>query len=332
MPRLYSNLGGGTLLNPISAGAVSLTLNSGAGATLPNPAAGDFFDVALQQTASGPVEFVRCTARSGDVLTITATANAYTAGALVENRLPASALAEFEDVRELTRYGSPLVWNGAGGTDAGIYADGGVAPGSDGTATARAQAQTNLFTSQRRVARVSLTTAGSNTGWNGTAVFSRGSNPGNGGFLLIHEFGISDGAAVADARMFVGLSQNSIGNVNPSTLLNIVGVGSDNGETTLSIMHNDGTGAATKVALGANFPCNTQNVDWYRFELWAQPNAATINYRVTRRNTGNVAEGTVTTDLPVNTAYLFPILRRNNGATALAVSLDLGYARMYPSL
>jgi hypothetical protein len=332
MPRLYSNIGGGTLLNPISAGAVSSTLNSGAGATLPNPAPGDFFDVALQQTAGGPVEFVRCTARSGDVLTHTPTANAYTAGAFVENRLPASALAEFEDVRELVRYGNPLVWNGNGGVDAGIYATGGISPGSDGTATARAQAQTNLFAGQRRIARVSATTAGSNAGWNGQALFARGSNPGNGGFLVITEFGISDAAPVADARNFIGLSQNSIGNVNPSTLLNIVGVGSDNGETTLSIMHNDGTGAATKIALGANFPCNTQNVDWYRFELWALPNAATINYRVTRRNTGNAAEGILSTDLPINTAYLFPILRRNNGATALAVSLDMSYTRMVPSL
>lgn len=36
-----------------------------------------------------------------------------------------------------------------------------------------------------------------------------------------------------------------IGNVNPSTLLNMVGIGFDSGQTTLRLLRNDGSGAAT---------------------------------------------------------------------------------------
>ena len=106
-------------------------------------------------------------------------------------------------------------------------------------------------------------------------------------------FGISDAAAVANARMFVGLNTTtaSMSNAEPSSQTNCIGLGADAGETTFSIMHNDGSGAATKIALGANFPADTRNADIYALTLTAQPGAATVEYLVERYNSDPVTPG-----------------------------------------
>ena len=195
-----------------------------------------------------------------------------------------------------------------------------------GTATARNIATTNFFTMARRIGYVSAATAGSSAGTrHGINMWIRGDAAGKGGFLYSARFGVSDAAAVADARLFVGMQASTavIGNVNPSTLANIIGVGCDNAQTTLRIMHNDGAGAATTIDLGANFPSNTLSTDLYELTLYCAPNASSVFYRVERLNTGHVAEGTITTDLPANTTLLSPQIWRNNGATAAAVGIDI---------
>lgn len=138
-------------------------------------------------------------------------------------------------------------------------------------------------------------------------------------------FGCSDAATVADARSFYGFrdTAGNTGNVNPSTLLNIIGMGTDAGEANFSIMHNDGSGTATKIPLGSDFPDHTLSVDVYELALFAPPNASFVNYQVTRLNTGNVATGTITTDLPSNTTFLAWQMYRSNNTTALAVGVDL---------
>ena len=90
----------------------------------------------------------------------------------------------------------------------------------------------------------------------------------------------------------------------------------------LQIVTRDGTTAQT-IDLGASFPGNSLSADLYELMLYAPPNGTTIDYRVERLNSGNVAEGTLTTNLPVSTALLNPKLWRCNNATALAVGIDL---------
>jgi hypothetical protein len=147
-------------------------------------------------------------------------------------------------------------------------------------------------------------------------------------------FGISDPAPVANARMFVGLNTQNASipnNTVTSSQLNCIGLGTDSGETTFSIMHNDGAGTATKIPLGANFPADTSNADIYAFTLIAQPGAATVEYLVERYNSDPVtpdatASGSIGTDLPSATTGLQFHFWRNNGATALAASFDFfGY-------
>jgi hypothetical protein len=203
----------------------------------------------------------------------------------------------------------------------------GIAPAAAvGTATARNPASTNLFASTKRIGYVSAATAGSSAEIAATrGQYWRGNAAGLGGFHLIARFGLSSAAAVAGQRCFVGLAATvaALPNADPSAIVDMVGVGNDSADTALQVMHNDGTGTATKVALGANFPANTLSADLYELQLFCAPNSGSIDYRVERLNTGHVASGTLAADLPASGAFLCPHLWVNNGATAAACAIDL---------
>jgi hypothetical protein len=199
----------------------------------------------------------------------------------------------------------------------------GFAESATGTATSRTVATTNLFTSMCRLGYVSAATAGASAGTrHGLLQFWRGNAAGLGGFFYLARFGIAQ--FQTNLRAFVGLygTATAIGNVNASTLLNMVGLAVDSGQTTWRMMTNDGSGTATATDLGANFPANTSASDIYELALWCAPNAGSINYRVERLNAGFVAEGVLSSDLPVNTALLAPQIWVNNGTTAAAVAID----------
>jgi hypothetical protein len=196
-----------------------------------------------------------------------------------------------------------------------------------GTTTARNVATTNLMTAIRRLGYVSAATAAASAGVrHGALQFYLGNATGRGGFFYVSRFGVSHAAAVADARGFVGLLNSAavIGNVNPSTLLNMIGVAWDNAQTTLRIMSNDATGVATSVDLGANFPSNTLSADMYELRLFATPNSSRVYWSVERLGTSFIAEGVITADLPAANTLLSPQVWINNGATALAVGIDIG--------
>lgn len=167
----------------------------------------------------------------------------------------------------------------------------------------------------------------------GTALITIGNaaNPPLGGFLKILRFGISDAAAVTDARMFMGVSSSISAptNVEPSTLTNVIGIGHGASDTTMKIYYG-GSVAQTPIDLGSNFPSNTRSVDVYELALFAPPNADNIvHYQVTRLNTGHTASGTLTaatpgTQLPLSTTLLcHQYGYRTNNATALAVAIDV---------
>lgn len=78
MPEQFANRPESTLASGLAAGAVSLTVATGGGAKF--PATGDFSVLLQDVTVSTTYELVKCTARSGDVLTITATTLAWDAG------------------------------------------------------------------------------------------------------------------------------------------------------------------------------------------------------------------------------------------------------------
>ena len=199
------------------------------------------------------------------------------------------------------------------------------------TATARNVATTSLFTRTRRIGFVSAAGAGSMAYMHvNVAQVTVGDGSGNGGFYKICRFGISDAAAVATARMFVGVSSTTANptNVDPSTQTYQIGMGHGNGDTTFKIYYG-GSAAQTAIDLGANFPCNTRSTDLYDLALFAPPNSNnTVYYEVTRINTGHVATGTLTgtagTALPDSTTLLtYHRAWRTNNATALACAFDV---------
>jgi hypothetical protein len=105
MGQLFTNFGYSTLASGIASGDTSLSVASGAGARFPSPvtAAGDFFDLVIEEASPADAinparEIVRCTARSGDALTTIArgqegtAARAWLAGDKVELRLVAGTV------------------------------------------------------------------------------------------------------------------------------------------------------------------------------------------------------------------------------------------------
>lgn len=98
MPRLFTNNAATTLAAGIASGATSITVVDGS--KFPTPSGTDYFDIVLTQAGLTETswETVRCTARSGNTLTVTrgveGTAAAWASGDKVELRMTAGFLAE----------------------------------------------------------------------------------------------------------------------------------------------------------------------------------------------------------------------------------------------
>jgi hypothetical protein len=129
------------------------------------------------------------------------------------------------------------------------------------------------------------------------------------GFLFVGEFGIADTNYAVGAHNFWGLTSSianlaigTISNSQPSALANIIALANDSGDANLQIMHNDASGTATKIDLGSNFPANRTSgavsTAMYHVRFYNAPGSSEVSYRVENRETGDVAEGTITTNLP----------------------------------
>lgn len=193
-----------------------------------------------------------------------------------------------------------------------------------GTAVARTIVSSNILTRMTRLGFTSAATAGQLTGVReAVAKFTTGAGNGLGGFFARYRFGVSDAATVAGARMFLGLSATTGAptNVEPTTLLNCVGVAQLSTSNNLNIVFGNAT-AKPAIDLGSNFPANT-NSDAYELVLFA-PNAGGVYYQVNRLNTAYAASGYLaSTDTPVSSTMLCHQIWRTNNATALAVAIDV---------
>lgn len=193
-----------------------------------------------------------------------------------------------------------------------------------GTATARTITTASLLNRMTRLGYVSVATAGSLSGAReAVAKFTTGAGGGLGGFFIRYRFGVSDAASVTGARMFVGLSATTAAptNVEPSALLNCVGVAQLSSSSNLQLVFGTAT-AKTPIDLGTDFPANSVN-DAYELVLFA-PNGGGIWYQVTRLNTAYVTQGFLaSTDVPLSSTLLCHQIWRSNNATALSVGIDI---------
>ena len=193
-----------------------------------------------------------------------------------------------------------------------------------GTATTRTITVSNVLTRMTRLGFVSAATAGQLAG--GREAFGKftvGAGGGLGGFFIRYRFGVSDAATVAGARMFVGLSATTTAptNVEPTSLLNCVGVAQLSSSTNLQLVYANGA-VKPVIDLGSNFPANS-TADAYELVLFA-PITGGVYYQVTRLNTPYMTQGFLpSTDTPLASTLLCHQLWRCNNATALAVGLDI---------
>ena len=190
--------------------------------------------------------------------------------------------------------------------------------GFGGASSNGAIASTNLLTSLPRL--VLTTGAGANSDFrvSGTPIaWWLGNASGLGGFRAEFDYGVV--TTQTTMRIVCGLGAAALTCTgDPSALTNFVAMACDAGDTNMQIMHNDGSGTATKVDLGSSFP-KTANVV-YRVALEAAANGSTVDYTVTRLDSAATATGTLSTNLPSSTTFLQPTVGVGNGSTAAAAA------------
>jgi len=171
---------------------------------------------------------------------------------------------------------------------------------------------TDFSTKQIRLRYYSTTVSGGRyTGTRGSALLWYI----HGGFRYICDFRISDTSYASDCQQFYGmagqttdLAYGGVGLTQVSTLTNLIGVGNDGSDANLQIIHNDSSGNATKIDLGADFPSNrtvgAASSTMYSVTLYNPPTSSNVRYMVVNNGTGAVAMGEITTNLPSTTQGL----------------------------
>lgn len=100
MAVLFSNNASAPIAASIIASDTTITLASGQGAEFPSPGAGQWFYATIVDSSNN-LEIVKCTSRSADTLTVVrgqdgTSGRSFPAGSLIEARLVAAALADFQ--------------------------------------------------------------------------------------------------------------------------------------------------------------------------------------------------------------------------------------------
>lgn len=189
-----------------------------------------------------------------------------------------------------------------------------------GTATAATVASaTTDIAGLARTSYVSAASAGSSGGLRSTSNYLQRSNgSGRGGFYMICRFAFA--SIPATRRWFVGISPSS-SNTEPSSWLNMFGVGQDLGDTSPQFMTNDGSGTATKTSSTlADVAINLV----YEVRLLSAPNLSTVQMSIERFAAGASAEyaeydSGVSTDLPAQVTVAQWVFWANNGSTAAII-------------
>jgi hypothetical protein len=215
------------------------------------------------------------------------------------------------------------VGNGTGVSQLGMAAN------TVGTATTASVATTNLHTAMRRLDYL-VTTASTTaiallqTGTGSANQFFRGTG-GLGGFHAVFRFGGATGMATSTHRFYAGFTSiSTITDIEPSARDNIIGAGYDSTDANWQIMHKTGTGAVTKINLGASFP--RQSADrskMYDLALFCAPGGSSVFYEFTDLDTGAVATGEISTNLPGATTLIRGVIAASVGGTSSVIGISL---------
>lgn len=164
--------------------------------------------------------------------------------------------------------------------------------------TSRSFADTSVYTRRQRLGLTVAVTGNLGQARQTITYFNRNSN-----LHVLIGMGFAENCNNANVRAFAGISTTTLfSNVEPTALLNCFGIAKLTTSNNLHLVHNDGSGTATSVDLGASFPSNTIETDLYLLEI--KTNGSNLDYVVTRVNTGDTASGSVSTDIPAATQAL----------------------------
>ena len=221
-----------------------------------------------------------------------------------------------------------MVWQGACGSNAPV-AIGAPTLTATGTATSANVATTNRQTRTQRLEYLVTTAATTavagwrypNLGWT-----VGGANADEGGFFFVCRWGPATGVATATNRAFVGMANvtTAPSDAEPSSITNIVGMGWDAADTNIQVMHR-GTGAVTKVNLGASFPVpTTDRTKAYELVMFSPPGSTqSVSYTVTDLGTGASTSGTISTNMPTTATLLAPRGWMSVGGTSSVIGIAL---------
>ncbi len=200
------------------------------------------------------------------------------------------------------------------------------------TMTSRNVATTNVLTRMKRAAVVSTSTAGTlGSLRNPQAQYTTGTGSGLGGFHFVARFATSDASTVSGARAFIGMSSNTgaATNVEPSTLINSVGVAQLSTDATQWYIVYGGSTAQTAIALGTGLGAPTLTNTAFELSLFCPPSAnGVVHYEMLNIGSGVKVVGTLTpgtpgVQTPASTTLLTNQMWRTNNGTGAVVGLDV---------
>lgn len=176
-------------------------------------------------------------------------------------------------------------------------------PSQTGTSGLASLSNASAFASRQRynISATASTSAAVGLRAGAARYIYRSTGTGIGGFRVSMECGVGTGGSVASHRFLMGIGATSgaTADIDPSTRLNFIALAYDSADTNVQIMHNDGSGTATKVDLGASFPKpSADSVNAYQLTLENVAGSGDVKYSVKEISTGNTASGTLTTNLP----------------------------------
>ena len=196
---------------------------------------------------------------------------------------------------------------------------------SVGTISHTTPATTNLKTSATRFTNTSAATAAAlASNRPGLLECTRGNAANIGGFKVVLRFSLT--TLQAGMRMFAGLSSTATtapANVDPTVTTTDakLGMAINTNTGNWNLIHNTAGTAPTVIDLGASFPVNNTSV--YELVLSCPPNSANVYYRIKNLSTPAETSGTLSTNLPLNTAYMGRLIWATNNATAASVAYDV---------
>lgn len=237
----------------------------------------------------------------------------FTKNILGESMPPADALWYSRQYQWTNTGSSAGLWRGTVGASAGTFAN-------------TLPTNSTIYTQQKRGLHSNIaTTLNQTLGQRNTeAIWWRGDSAGEGGFFSCADFGFT--TWTNGSRLFFGLHSAVIVIQNdPSTLANTVGFAvdaADNGA--INFLTRDAT-TATKASTGLTITSGKG----YKACFYAAPNDTKIGWWIKDVNTGTIASGSATTNLPSNTTFLTVGVLASNGTNAAVNAVQLGISQIF---